>query len=251
MIYTVLTFLFLLMAGSVPVTPNSTGLQAHEGQDCSACHAFVADATQEGMGGGIPDSRCRSCHVLQEPSNSSTVPQFHGRSDKRCAACHSYHSPASIQVGKASFSFDFDNKSAKYQCIACHAPGSDLTKLSIGHRQAADYYHSNLARRRQISPSQTCLACHSSGSSTGNLPEGAGYLPRVMQSASHPIGVKVVPGSGYTRNQIRYYLDPRLPLDDGLMECQTCHQLTSPDENLLIVFDSPYELCRGCHQHNP
>jgi predicted CXXCH cytochrome family protein len=74
-------------------------------------------------------------------------------------------------------------------------------------------------------------------------------VPRIRLQASHPIGVPVVPGAGDRWNHVRRSLDPRIELFDRRIECQTCHRLTNPENDHLVPFETKYQLCRGCHEH--
>jgi predicted CXXCH cytochrome family protein len=48
---------------------------------------------------------------------------------------------------------------------------------------------------------------------------------------------------------MRAVLDPRIPLFDGNMECQSCHSLTATAKDLLRAWGSPKEMCLGCHDY--
>jgi predicted CXXCH cytochrome family protein len=133
-------------------------------------------------------------------------------------------------------------------CAACHAPGSDLARLSPAHRQAAALYHRDAALLDGTSPSQGCLNCHAAGSGSPWVREVSDRNLTFNPHATHPLGVDVVPGSGQDERRLRAVLDPKLRLFDGRLECQTCHNLTAATEDLLVPFPQPYDLCLGCHK---
>jgi len=134
-------------------------------------------------------------------------------------------------------------------CLSCHDSRGDLASLSPAHRKAAQLYHAQAAQLQNVSPSQTCLNCHSNQSSSSWQDQTDGAVIAFSEHASHPFGIRVVPGAGDSSNWIARDIDPRLPLFDGRIECQTCHLLTAANDELMIPFPTKYDLCKGCHHH--
>ena len=219
----------------------------HSGVDCTKCHAPVAD-----IGGSdeIPDpgAQCSSCHT-RESLNSNTRLPFHLSTTRQCVECHSFHKPDIVTVRGASFHLRFQRQGSQALCGGCHAGSGDLNHLSAGHRKAAELYHSDNQILTGLTASQACLVCHSSSasmSSVGLSLDGM-EIPR-FDDHGHPIEVAVVPGSGQDGNRMRTTLDPRIPLFNQRVECETCHSLTSTSRHLLTGSMNTTELCQGCHQ---
>ncbi len=123
-----------------------------------------------------------------------------------------------------------------------------MENLNDAHRLAAVLYHGDSDNLVGKSPSQGCINCHDSDSSSA-WKQATEELPLTFKThASHPIGKRIIPGSGPLGNRIQRHLDTRIPLFDGRMECQSCHDLTAPTKDLLIAFAEPKQLCLGCHQ---
>jgi hypothetical protein len=93
-----------------------------------------------------------------------------------------------------------------------------------------------------------CLRCHDNSSSSTWKAATDGQLS-FNTHASHPYGIRVIPGKGNSSNWIAHEIDSRLPMFEGKMECQTCHLLTADNEDLMVPFETKYDLCRGCHKH--
>ena len=137
-------------------------------------------------------------------------------------------------------------------CSACHRKGADLARLSPAHRVAASLYHREAKSLAPVSPSQGCLNCHAAGSTSPWQSETGQERLTFNLHATHPLGVQVVAGSGRDERSLRPDLDPRLPLFEQRIECQTCHSLTAATADLLVPFEQPYDLCLGCHKlRNP
>jgi predicted CXXCH cytochrome family protein len=135
-------------------------------------------------------------------------------------------------------------------CQSCHDRRGSLGALSPAHRVAAGLYHEEASALSRLSPSQACLRCHDNTS--GSTWQTATDRQLSFNThASHPFGVLAIPRKDNSSNWIAQEIDPRLPIFDGKIECQTCHLLTAGAEDLLVPFPRKAELCLGCHQEAP
>lgn len=234
-----ITFVRIGQAGDSPS-------KGHAKIDCSYCHASVADIGDEAMPNLELSRHCQDCH-RQRPNDESTDLTFHTMSNKQCGDCHSFHETDQITADGQDFRFRFDKRSSQVAiCASCHGEGENPAMLSAGHRQAAQIYHSDYGQFAGLSPSQACMLCHSESGPSSDLAAGL-KIPRFQDHGDHPLGVKVIPGSGEPGNMIKLNLDSRLKLVGGNIECQTCHSLSANTHARLRDFTSLTELCQGCH----
>ncbi len=215
----------------------------HGGISCGACHD--SGSLESGMVKIAAVSRCQQCHLSTDIAKGI----FHGANIDRCTNCHSFHNPnrVSVKIGNAELATTLDLSMG--HCQSCHDARGNLDSLSPGHKVASELYHQKAGEIQSLPPSESCLRCHSNKpEETWRAASGLDHLDIHFHS-SHPYGIKVIPGKGDRINWIANQIDDRLPLFDGKMECQTCHLLTADNEDLLIPFETKYDLCRGCHKH--
>jgi len=234
----VLTLVLPLFGAAADIPPG------HQTLACDSCHLRTI-----GAGGSlvVEDHRCLSCHV---PSQASTdlAKVFHGRSGESCTTCHSFHHPEELKAGEERFAHDIGNEAVGRHCVACHAGSRSVDKLSDGHRSARAIYHGNGPLIEGLTPSEGCLLCHSRHDADPVALKTVNTPPRFNEHASHPYGARVASAANTGGFRIRRVVDGRLPLFDGRMECQTCHDVTGEAEDLLVSFDTPMDMCLGCHQ---
>jgi predicted CXXCH cytochrome family protein len=220
----------------------------HGGVDCVKCHAPVADIAESEF---IPDatSQCLVCHSQERLTAGSRL-LFHRSEGRACVECHAFHRPDEITVRGVSFHLRFTRSNQQALCGSCHSEDGHVENISGGHLRAAQLYHSDNQVLTGLSASSACLLCHSSEMNRTASMASTTLELKIPEFADHghPVGVPVIPGSGQPGNRIRERLDPRLPLFDQKMECQTCHSLTGSDRYLLTASMSSQELCQGCHQ---
>lgn len=230
----------------------------HATISCSLCHGarIVRAAATSAVEGLDSRSRaCRECHRDQgrarpAAANAGARLGFHGDPKADCAGCHSFHEPGRLKTAVGDLrtgNAGLDGATAGH-CRACHAPGAVLANLSPAHREAAALYHRDAALLSGATPSQGCLNCHAEGSASTWMREITASQLTFNLHATHPLGVDVVPGSGMDERRLRAIIDPKLPLFDGRLECQTCHDLTAGTADLLVAFEEPSDLCLGCHK---
>lgn len=220
----------------------------HDQVACSTCHSLRADLASSAQEPGNTDWRCRDCHPKEDSRQESESAGFHGRFNRDCRECHSFHEPAKISIAGQSFRMAFDNQNLRFSCAACHNTKGPLTGLSDGHRRAAVLYHSDFPLLVAMSPSDRCLLCHSERSTPLPIPEMVPAPPRFAEHASHPNGVPVQAGQYTSGNRIRAQIDSSIVLNDGKIECQTCHCLTIGKEDFVIADESGSgPACMGCH----
>ncbi len=225
---------------------GSPAVDAHESLACDSCHMRTAGF---GSGPRIDESRCLRCHDTS-PKAAPAAAAFH-RSDAGCATCHSFHRPSELRAVDATFEHDFGNPDLARHCNACHGTARGAAGLNEAHRAAAKVYHGNADVLARLTPSEGCLLCHSKHDADPTALRMVSTTPRFNEHASHPYGAVVAPGRSTGGFRIRRDVDPRLPLYDGRMECATCHDITDDAPDLLVRYESPTDLCMGCHRRTP
>lgn len=235
----------LLLVFPAVATASEGGSSGHDGLDCNSCHGR-ADRAQDAS--RTRDQRCLQCHeVNRRGAGVSAV--FHLDPDAACTDCHSFHRTDELKADGTVFQHEFGIEAVGNHCVTCHGRGRSTDGLSEGHRAAARIYHGNDPVLARLSPSEGCLLCHSRHDADAvALAAVVDAPPRFVEHASHPYGAAVKPGATSGGFRVRRVLDPRLPLYDGRMECQTCHDITDDADDLLVRFDAPTDLCLGCHQ---
>jgi hypothetical protein len=253
MISTIFVFgAIALTTGSLTATANNDLPPAtHKQVECPACHALRADIASQDDSSVDLTGRCRDCHTEQASQSTTDNLGFHDRLDKGCPDCHSFHDPTIIRAAGQSFRMEFENRGFRFACEACHNTKGSLAGLSEGHRQAAALYHSDLPLLASMSPSDRCLICHSKQSTPLPIPETVLDPPRFSEHTSHPNGIPVQAGQYTSGGRIRTQVDSSVVLNDGKIECQTCHCLTNSNEDFTVSDESGSgPNCMGCHRDN-
>ena len=247
--YVVATFLAMTVAGfaSGGEEAGKKSPAAHRTLDCSCCHQVVASLGKIEPGPS-PIQQCRTCHDQSILANTPVAGAFHKESGRACSDCHSFHQTSHITAGRNEFTLS--NSSGRALCAACHSGVGSLALLSPGHIAAAKLYHSNSGLLAGLDASAACLICH--GESRRIEVDGVSLseVPQFSEQHTHPIGEITRRLHGGREISIREFFDPRLPVYDNRIECQTCHQLTANNHYRLAEFDSPQALCNGCHTLN-
>ncbi len=241
----VLLGIIVLMATTVLSSPVPT---AHQEAACGPCHKMTSFSSESGSGSvaSPANMKCLECHQTDKMSQNA----FHASASGRCLDCHVFHNPDKIAISPENNLLIRGDDIAGAHCQSCHDSRGRLTSLSPSHKVAANLYHNEAGSLGNTSPSQACLRCHSGASNSSWQTATEEGILAFNTHASHPFGIRVIPGQGNSTNRIRHDIDPRLPLFDGMMECQTCHLLTAGNEDLMIPFPAKYDLCNGCHEHN-
>ena len=235
-------------AAPAPVNPSPTAQEysTHQAADCRQCHQRAG--TQATGARAVDDSRCRSCHNRQLTRRDDPL-GFHASTGTRsCLSCHSFHEPGTVNTTRGTITLDSLADLNLDHCISCHDGTPSLENLNRAHQAAASLYHEQAASLKDMSPSQACLNCHSNTSATTWQAAAGGDVLAFSEHATHPFGVTVSPGRGSYAHRIRKEIDARIPLFGGKIQCQTCHKLTSRQEDLIVAFPSTKDLCLGCHQ---
>ena len=230
-------------SGAQPFLDNSP----HGTTSCTFCHFSAPGQSRSAK--LYREGKCLSCHSGKQGNGTMNL-GFHGKRDQDCSRCHSYHSPDEILVPGGRMSLATLKEAGEGHCRSCHGAGGHLADLSDSHRLAANRYHGDLGSLAGLSPSQGCLLCHAADSGSSwqkSFPTAATTFNR---HTSHPLGVP----NRATRpaNAFLIRRDPvrKLPLFEGRIECQTCHQITTRNEDLVVTFGEKQDLCLGCHQRN-
>ncbi len=240
-ICTLLIVATAVWAGAPAVADDTP--RGHDNPDCRLCHmrtAGTAASVRHDSGA------CRSCHP----------DLFHGRAEglgfhgpgaaRRCLDCHSYHTPGTVRTTRGDLELASLKDLNLGHCQGCHE-GGNLAELSEAHLAAANLYHTQAHRLRDLSPSEACLQCHSESRAT-DWQEQGGQVLSFSEHATHPFGMEVVAGAGSFAHRIRRQPDPTIPLFEGRIECATCHQLAGQQKDRVRTAGSPRDLCLGCHQ---
>lgn len=234
-----------LLAAVLPAVTGAADLPpAHREALCSGCHG---SGTSPGRTPTAVAGQCSVCHAAGLLSGADA--SMHRSSAGRCLDCHAFHEPSGVTAAAAGGSTFPRAQLDSAHCRACHDGRGSLENISDAHRVAAALYHGQPNRLASSSPSEACLGCHSNQAPTAWQTKTGGAVLAFNEHASHPYGVRVIPGSGDSSNWIARTIDRRLPLFSGRMECQTCHLLTAGTDDLLRPFPAKYDLCKGCHRH--
>lgn len=211
----------------------------------SAAGSVAGSATGSNAGsasGSVAGATATSADASLLPDATGT-----GRSTSAlssdCLRCHSFHAPTTIAL--VAQVADLANPRVGDHCGACHdhADPERLGRLTEGHVAAAALYHWMGPELASLTTSEACLICHDrDGNLPTSLPVFLPVTPRFETHASHPFGIRMSGGDFF-----RPVIDPRIPLFDGNIECLTCHDLGAQNEDLVIAFETKYEMCRGCH----
>lgn len=230
-----------------PVTDDEASAPAaHRSAKCRNCHWQAATAGR-GEYGSIHEDQCRTCHLDITTVRGSLAEQFHNQADKACTQCHSFHETSKLIAGDRQFVSPADD-GVRYECRTCHDSKNMLEHLSEGHRDTAiAFYHSDRRSGPGHSPSQSCMECHADGAHAAVQTNGGRPAISINSFASHPNETEVA--SGRNRS-FKNPIDPRIPLFENNIQCQSCHSLTSGVKNSLVAFASPYDLCLGCHDQS-
>ncbi|MCB1184221.1 hypothetical protein KDM41_12370 [bacterium] len=232
----------LALAGTVVAAPA-----AHEAASCKQCHIGTSEA-----GGKAPNSRCTGCHgAAGRPADAGPDFGFHRDAGRACVDCHSFHTPETMLTAAGPLDLAGARQADPAHCFACHAAGLDRSKLNGAHLQAAAVYHAKGADLHGESPSRGCLNCHDQGSDSAWMAATEETPLTFATHASHPIDVLVRPGSGWGARRLREEIDPRIPLFDGRLACQSCHDITAETKDLVRAIPTPKALCLGCHEVGP
>jgi predicted CXXCH cytochrome family protein len=135
----------------------------------------------------------------------------------------------------------------KALCSGCHTVASRLANLSPGHQMAAKIFHSNSDELRGLDASQACMICHSENRNVQIDGNASISAPRFSERHTHPLGEIAYDYVGRQGTRIRQKIDARLQIFNNRIECQTCHNLGSTTRYRLAGFETPQELCAGCH----
>jgi len=143
-------------------------------------------------------------------------------------------------------------------CLPCHAP-HNAANAQAGPIWNHALSNSQFTRHNEnvtlSGASKLCMSCHDGVTAVGNYgkitsandPMGANSSANLGTDLTddHPIGVEYPVGS-------HIYVDPTDPkvaslLEDGKVECSSCHRAHSDTENLLRINNTASALCRTCH----
>lgn len=256
----------ILVLPCVAASTSAWSATTHEEISCRKCHLSNRPVQDDAI-----NDHCLRCHAparrltSRHPSPDDTSPVFtrsvfHQGAEPNCVRCHLFHEPAVVVTAVGDVDLRAAAELNSGHCAGCHQalptpPDANSLPLSErldqAHLQAAALYHGESRELIGSSPSTGCLYCHSQSSSSEWRHAISVRTQTFDAHASHVVGVRVIPGSGPIGNQMRRRIDPRIPLFEGRMECQSCHSLTAGTKNHLLAFERPMDMCLGCHQLKP
>jgi hypothetical protein len=228
------------LAASLSVVPATFGNLAWTDVSCGNCH--TRDTTFSHPVG-----------VPAAPPPGKNLVLNEGR--VACTTCHDDSDYAahdrSIQTGDPMLRMP-----AETLCISCHA--SDVGTSNNGHALAQHEAHTQTRDERDEGPtpfaqeldtrSRQCLVCHD-----GMVAADADARPRLigdMFSKNHPVGM-VYPTHDRVAGELRLHTeanrDPRVRLFDGVVACETCHNVYSDNRAMLVIDNIESRLCMACH----
>jgi len=184
---------------------------------CVVCHKVTA--AEKGKPGKIIaseiETRCTSCH------NSLTSAHYFG--------INPFTDPLALQQYTPSDRILANNQA---RCIACHSPHAAESDNS--YRLNKEYLQL-VAIARSINPhgqQLMCLSCHSAAPVPGqsNLAENGDinalcnrcHATDFARKEIHPVGI--IPSK-------HIQIPPNMPLQNGMLTCETCHQSSLQPSN--------------------
>ncbi len=103
--------------------------------------------------------------------------------------------------------------------------------------------------------SNLCLTCHDGVLASESRIRMGNFRPNQSTRGDHPVNIYYAQAArdmilndadGRLVNSTQ--LDPRLRLFNGEMSCETCHDLYSENERLLVISNQRSKLCMSCHE---
>ena len=174
-----------------------------------------------------------------------------------CKACHEDQAKAFAQTDHGR-RFRADEKYKDASCISCHT-GTKEHVESSGEKKP-------LSIKRGAAANAACLACHADNPKHVNWSGSPHQLAGVAcaschnphtQSVATPKTAKALPGPTEGTKKclechggVRAVLHQRSahPMNEGKMECASCHDPHGTTGEKLLKFASTNELCYSCHQ---
>ncbi len=240
--------------------------------------ASLAEAT---LGSYVwTDANCGNCHtrdsmfshpvdVPASPHAPESLVLHQGRI--ACTTCHddgdyAAHDRA-VQTGDPMLRMP-----AEQLCISCHTGGTDTDGHALAQHEAHTRTHDNrISASRETGEtgeaseagdsrsdlafthnldarSRQCLVCHD-----GMVAADADARPRLsgeMFSKNHPVGM-AYPAHARAADELSLHTeenrDPRVRLFDGIVGCESCHNVYSENRSMLVIDNLGSRLCMACH----
>ena len=107
----------------------------------------------------------------------------------------------------------------------------------------------SLNGKSALDASTRCLACHEGVLAPQVIPN-LGDTDGYSRSGNHPINVSYL--EAYQRNPESFVapaqVDPRIHMENGQVECSSCHAGSSREPTQLVMPNYRDELCKSCHR---
>ena len=227
---------------------------------------------------GWTDSRCSGCHqpdqrfshpVGVQPSLKvpAQFPLVNGKIE--CITCHAGDDPADHAWARESKKpLLRTERTGLAFCALCH--DSSLTDRRNTHAFAMGTAHqawNENSGQKTFDPDpvrsdrflmknderESCLACHDGTVASNAVHTDYGSIGKVSGSLGigHPVGVRYRvsnPGDSDVTLRPVGSLDSRIRLFNGQVNCGSCHNLFSKEDNLLVMSNYRSALCLSCHR---
>jgi Doubled CXXCH motif (Paired_CXXCH_1) len=218
------------------------------------------------------DSQCGRCHQPQRTGShpvdvvpSFAVPEAFVLTDGRmtCQTCHDVSTAQDHAEARRTLTVKLNGSGRRESfCQSCHSQ-ADLTLTRAMHGSLGGRAHEQTQAGQTrwdrsgqaANRSSQCLSCHDGVLAAESRIRMGARSALQTGMTDHPINVSY---SQATRDMIRKgadgqlvestRLDPRLRLFEGEMSCETCHNLYSKNQHLLVFPNRRSQLCMSCHE---
>lgn len=220
MIRTPSAYLFALSVLTVAVLP--AGADPEE----------VAVPAEEAVASYLGEEICASCHQLETAHWRETIHAQVFRKNPR-------------------------NSLERKTCEACHGPGSGHLVAPKDPRKILGFTRES--GREIAEMNAACLQCHESGSRlhwSGSIHESEDlacsdcHNPMTRTSTRGLLRESTIRATCFTchpAQRSEFRKRSHMPLHEGKIECTDCHQPHGSATDMLLVAQSNFELCTGCH----
>ncbi len=251
--------------------------------DCNDCHLrdpIPITRKESGTNLFLADieTLCLRCHTEMTLSMSHPIgmkPTFSlpldmyldWRGQMTCTTCHYMHHKKDGANGGGNGMYLRRNSKGKNFCFECHQQDF-LNQKGLSHALATDIAHTKQFSEFDSgellgASSSRCLSCHDGTIASDSGTKGLDGMQRSSGvwdhqgqgqnyggASSHPIGIDYRDALRRDPEGINEIssLPRTILLPDGKVECVSCHNLYTKEENLLSVTNFGSRLCLTCHK---
>lgn len=227
---------------------------------------------------GWTDSRCSGCHqpdprfshpVGVEPSLEVPAPFPLVNGKIECITCHAGDDPADHAATRESKKpLLRTERTGLAFCALCHESGQtdrrnmhayamgtahQVWKVDTGQKTFDSHPVRSDRFLMDNDERESCLSCHDGtvASNAVHTEYGTGGKVSGVIGIGHPVGVPYRvsnPGDSDVTLRPAASLDSRIRLFNGQVNCGSCHNLFSKEDNLLVMSNYRSALCLSCHR---